>query len=135
MTKKNETFATWDLPRRDTPQLLVSRYRVYSDARNYVMVEAENAMEALKLSGQKQAQRIERDILFFNNVLNPGTFDAEQVEEVPQAVVPQPVIEEPVPLVTAASEPALLPVDEPLAPVVASDVPLSDEEVNKLLLG
>lgn len=86
-----------------------STYRVYSDASNFKLVEAENAAAALKASGMAEARRIERFTPTMQSVL-----DARIFSEV------------------AAKPPEAKPADAP-APTEQKPEPLSSEDVSQLL--
>ncbi|MDE3059743.1 MAG: hypothetical protein KGJ06_01880 [Pseudomonadota bacterium] len=100
-------FEQLPIPRRE---LAVSgnRYRVYKDAKDFMLVEALNALEAFKSSGLPQAYRIERDGIYLQNVLDLKTL-------APLAAAPADAA---VPVAEAAAAPA---------------AELSGDDVNKLL--
>jgi len=128
MKDKKEPFESLTLPHREVPQLTLSRYRVYKNAKDYVLVEAGNAMEALKTSGLAQATLIERDIFFSNNVLSVQTLEEKSPAASPPAAEP-----------AAAAAPVPEPKQADAAPAQTSpavaETPLSNDEVNKLLQG
>jgi hypothetical protein len=47
-------------------------YRVYKDCKDFVMVPAASALEAIKSSGCEQIYRVERESMDNNYVLAPG---------------------------------------------------------------
>src|SRR5690349_19824728 len=63
-------FEALSLPQKQLPQSIAGRYRVYSDAANFVTVEAANAHEALKASGMQKACRIERDTALLSGIVD-----------------------------------------------------------------
>ena len=122
-----EAFETLPIPRKDLPQL-GTRYRVYKDPENFILVEAASALEALKACGMEPVHRIERDTIHLNNVLN-----VQALAEAPAAAAP-PTAETPAATATpppTAETPAAAP--PPAATPPADAAPLSPEDVNKLL--
>jgi hypothetical protein len=123
-TKSEEIFQPVTLPRKEMSSGIQDYYRVYSEAGKYVLVAAQSARDAFKASGMATALRIERDALFFQNVMKK---DASPVAgEAVAADVPVAVVD----IVDAAPAEA-----EKAIPAPPSDAPLSDEEVSKLLEG
>lgn len=108
-------FESLKLPHRDVPPSSQVKYRVYSDAKNFVTVEAENAKTALNKSGITEAFRIERDTIMLKTILH----------QLPVAVPPP-----------QAAPVAATPVETPAPAQVASELPeavLSPDDVSKLL--
>ncbi len=66
--RPNKAFELLAIPKRNLPQLGV-RYRVYSTATQYQVVDAPTAMEALKTLGIQSAYKITRDAPLWGNVL------------------------------------------------------------------
>ena len=58
--QNRKPFEAIGLPRRDVAEP-GCRYRVYSNADEFVLVEAQTAMEALAMAGRATAYRIMRD--------------------------------------------------------------------------
>lgn len=112
----NEPFESLSLPRKDLPQQMVSRYRVYKDPENYDIIEAISALDALKASGKEEVYKVERDTLKLYNVLDRQT--------IINSMDPTPAGD--APAVAAA----------PAAPVLpTNETPLSSDQVDKLLNG
>lgn len=124
-----EMFQSLSLPHKDLPEAAGSRYRVYSDAKNFVVVEADNAQDALAASGLAKAHRILRESLFRDNVLTialAAKAEAAPKEEHATEVPAESAKPEESAAPPAAAEPAAA--SEP-------EAPLSNEDVNKLLEG
>lgn len=134
MTQMNTNlFEALLIPRRELPQF-GARYRVYKDAGNFILVEADSALEALKAYGVGQVHRIERDAIYLNNVLAPQALANVPALSVAEAA-PLPPAAEPPAAAPPAAEIAAIASAEPAAatPPAAADAPLSPEDVNKLL--
>ena len=69
MKNSAEIFRPLVHPKRDVPKSSLPKYRVYSDAKHFVMVEAENAKVALATSGVKDALRIECDNILLQDIV------------------------------------------------------------------
>ena len=117
-------FEGLSLPRKELPVASKSRYRVYKNSKDFVLIEAENAKAALHTSGLKDATRIERENIYLTNILTVALtgIDSDAPKE---QVTEQPTIPEAAPPTesAAATEP----------PKTGEAAPLSSEEVNKLL--
>ena len=109
-----EMFRPLVLPHRGVPKSALPKYRVYSDANNFVTLEAENAQVALAQSGIKDPLRIEQDNILLQNII---IFSVAETPANTQelAAPPMPTVEE--------------------APVEKTETasPLSNDEVNELL--
>ncbi len=127
---------------KDVLDRQVSKYRVYTDHKNYIIVEADNAQSAFEKCGVINPQRLLKDDLFLDNVVSleshllvpmaATTVDKkEEMAAVPleQAVVAAAAV--------AASSNDVPAVDAPEADVPADmpvpDGALSSDDVNKLL--
>lgn len=131
-----DMFRNLTLPRKEASSFSSSRYRVYKTAKEFVVVEAENAKAALAASGLTQARRIERENIYLNNVLtlSPAAPQMDKPEKTQAAeapaATPEPAeVQEATPPAAEAQETAAA------APPAAAQAPLSNEEVNKLLQG
>jgi len=112
MTTKNkaELFQLLDLPRREVESLSARLYRVYSDHKNFVVVEAESAQTALEKSAVKNPQRITPNFIASKNILD---FTGAKP--------------------TASAEPAPALIAQPEETPALPEVPLSGDDVEKLL--
>lgn len=111
-----EMFQTLKIPRREVLGASLLKYRVFSDATHFVLVEADNAQTALSKSGISNAFRIEQETILLKNIINLDEMKAEQ----PATPVPQ------------ESAPAeIKPAEEP--PTPAPPTALSPDDVDKLL--
>lgn len=132
--KPVEPFVEWEIPRREMPHLLAGHYRVYKDEKNYATVKAESALEALQITGMKQAYRIEREALYTNNVLSLSALQqsAEIAETIAAASAAALAA---VTATDAATEttPAVAEVVVPPAAVPPASGPLSSDQVDQLM--
>ena len=69
LMEHNKPFEQLAIPRKDL-RSLASRYRVYTNPREFSVVEAHTALEALEVSGVKGAYKIVKDDPMGNNMLN-----------------------------------------------------------------
>jgi hypothetical protein len=70
-TTSHSIFESLPLPRKDVPQAEISNYRVYSDSKNFVMITALSALEALQSSAISSPYKIQRDSLDLTKVFDP----------------------------------------------------------------
>lgn len=117
MTRAAEPFETLPMPRKDIPQPASGSYRVYKNAKEFVVVEAGSALEALQVSGVQTPHKIERDSIDYIRVLSPSAWDSFG----PQTAAP----------VAEAKETVLI--ESPAAPAAVPETSLSNDDVNKLL--
>jgi hypothetical protein len=64
-------FEQLPLARANMPVSLVGQYRIYTDHKNFTMVEAESAVGALEASGLQKAFKIEREALHKVSLIAP----------------------------------------------------------------
>jgi hypothetical protein len=107
-------FTPLDLPKKGVSPT-ESRYRVYKDAKEFSVVDAPSALQALQASGLKTAYRIERDSIFAGNLVD--------LKKLPDAPPP-----------AAAAAPAAPAAPEEAKPA-EPDKGLSGAEVDQLLKG
>ena len=112
-------------------------YRVYKDAGNYITVEADSALEALKRCGLQNVYRIERDAIYLTNVLNVGALlsNPPPAAAVVAAEAPAAAPAAPTPPTAEAQASSAPAAEAPVADAPAADVPLSTSDVDKLLQG
>ena len=108
-------FTPLDLPKKGVAPA-DGRYRVYKDAKEFTVVEAPSALQALQASGLKTAFRIERDGALASNLID--------LKKLPEAPAAKPA---------EAAKPAA-PAAEEVKPG-ETDKALSGEQVDKLLQG
>lgn len=60
-TTAAENFQPLELTQKTLDSGTLPKYRVFSDTKNFVLIEANNAKEALQLSGIADVYRIEYD--------------------------------------------------------------------------
>jgi len=69
MTQIEQPFEELIIPRRDMFNIAETRYRVYFDAKNYKLIEAVSALDALRSSGISKAYKIERHNPMGDNII------------------------------------------------------------------
>lgn len=111
---ESQQFEALPLPHKNFPQAGMGTYRVYSDDKNFVMVSAMNAIEALAASKMEQVIRIQRDSLDLTTVFSPKDWTKDAGS-----------------LSNAAPEAEMEKKD--LQPINTVEVPLSNDDVENLL--
>ncbi|MDX2113709.1 MAG: hypothetical protein SFW63_08275 [Alphaproteobacteria bacterium] len=118
------------MPRKNVPQLFGGSYRVYRSSRDFVVVEADSALEALERSGLHSAVKIERESMDNISVLSAAAWRTG-VFSAPPAQTPAPTDAAPAAASAQEAKDTIL-LDVPqTAP--AADQPLSNDDVEKLL--
>ena len=132
----SHTFEPLTIPRKEVP-LTTNRYRIYKDAKDFIVQEAASALEALQKSGLQQALRIERDNLFGTNII-----DLEKIAIAPPALSQAaaaapaaPEADKPAEAREAAKAEAPREAVKETSKEVPQETPLSTEDVDKLLNG
>ena len=72
MATVDAPFEQLPLARTSIPAALIGLYRIYTDNKNFKLVQADSAVNALELSGLLQAFKIEREALHKNTLLTPN---------------------------------------------------------------
>lgn len=126
MTRPAEPFETLPMTRKDIPQPAAGSYRVYKSAKDFVVVEASSALEALQVSDVKAPYKIERESIDYISVLAPSAWGNRTVQAAPEAT----------PEVAAEAKETVF-IGEPAAAAKPAEAdaaaPLSNEDVSKLL--
>lgn len=150
--KNTEQFEELFIPRRELHISDSMIYRVYRDNRNFELIEAPSVIEALSKSKIRNAYKVERhdpmadNVIHLKQVLGGDIQDEEPivkpVEKIAEAakVLPQEKITEPEPVSNEAVAVAAEVEKEQAEPVETAaktdgDVPLSNDEVDRLLNG
>lgn len=81
-------FEQLPLARAEFPSMPAGQYRVYSDQKNFKLVQAISAVGALEASGWPKAFKIEREDMHKNALLTPN-FGTQEPKE-PLADSPAP---------------------------------------------
>ncbi len=130
MTNNTEPFEELFIPRRETQGDSATRYRVYTDAKNYKLVEAVSALDAITNSGVARAYKIERHNPMGENIIHINISKNQPIQRAEaKAIVAEaaPIAEEIAPPETSAE------------PSIQADTPpaaaLSNDDVEKLLNG
>jgi hypothetical protein len=78
----SKPFEPLVIPRKEVPKS-GSRYRVYRDSRNYTVVAANSAAEALEQYGDKNVHKLVRETLSTSCLLDisPDTADKSAISE------------------------------------------------------
>jgi hypothetical protein len=69
MSNPTKPFEPLIFPRKET-SVTAGRYRVYSDPKNFVLVEAKSALEAFESSANPKAYKIVREDLLSSNLID-----------------------------------------------------------------
>ena len=151
MKNTTESFEELIIPRKDLHISDAMLYRVYSDRKNFELIEAVSALDAIGQSKIKDVYRVERHDPMANNVIHlrqvlgglphvENNIPENKIVETPVAqevvVEPSAPVSEPI----AKVEPENIPVaatPEPQPEVSASEAgaALSNDEVDRLLNG
>lgn len=117
-----DMFEDIEFPHRSIPGLNASRYRVYSDHKTFVVVEADTILQALQKAAVPNPVRVRRENIYLQNVLDlpPAADDTEHKEFIPAVIEPLMVAEKPF-----APKQAVTPFE--------AAEPLSSEQVDQLL--
>lgn len=83
--KETSAFEQLPLARADFPTLPIGQYRVYTDQKNFKLVQAISAVEALETSGFTQAFKIEREAMHKTALLAPNFHAPSEVPAAPPA--------------------------------------------------
>ena len=146
MKNTTESFEELIIPRKDLHISDAMIYRVYSDKKNFELVEAVSALDAMSQSKIKNIYKIERHDPMANNVIHLrqvlGGFppveniisENKVAEELEQVTLPQSEAA-PAIVIEAENVPIAEPEPEPEVSVPVADVALSNDEVEKLLNG
>jgi hypothetical protein len=119
-----ENFQNLDIPKKDIPDGSKIFYRVYKDAVEFVVIEAENAQAAIQASTIENPLKVQRHAPARSNVVDFLTTRAAEQATPAGDNPPQEAAAEPAAAAaTATAEP----------PAASNDAALSNEEVEKLL--
>ncbi len=124
--KEPIVFEQLALPRKEVPQFMGSHYRVYSDAENFIVIEAPNALEAMKISGMQKAFRIQRDIIMLHRIVDVSSMSNIMATHTDSQ-------EEPIPAIQKPDLVELKPEVQDAAAVDMESMPLASSEVEQLL--
>lgn len=67
-----ENFEQLPLAKAEIPVALEGQYRVYTDHKNFKLVQAISAVNAMEVSGLSQVFKIEREALYKNTLIKPN---------------------------------------------------------------
>lgn len=70
MNHSEQNFEELIIPRKDLQDIAVSRYKVYKDVKDYILVEASSALDALKKSGINSVYKVQRYDPMDENVIH-----------------------------------------------------------------
>ncbi|MDX1974413.1 MAG: hypothetical protein SFT92_01930 [Rickettsiales bacterium] len=94
MAKKDETFSELPFKRKALIPEHKSGYRIYRGVKDYVVVQAATAKEALELSGITDAYKIERHDMSSKSVVDESIFGQEAAPKAADATAQAAPIEE-----------------------------------------
>lgn len=141
--KQNEgPFEELIIPRREMQVSTASIYRVYGDHKNFQLVEAGSALEAMSIIGNKNVYKIKRHDPLGDNVIQLNQ-SIRPVTTQNQNVLQNIVVENEAPGTIAPVQAEAAENSEPSADQIAaasqaaasSDAPLSNDDIDKLLNG
>jgi|NOAtaT_6_FD_contig_21_4899243_length_623_multi_6_in_0_out_0_1 hypothetical protein len=124
-------FEALPMPRKNVPQLFGGSYRVYRSSRDYVVVEAGSALEALERSGLSMAHKIERESMDNISVLSAAAWRTGELSPRPH-LQPEAAQSAPVPAVNEDPKETVM-LEVAAADAAPAEQPLSNDDVEKLL--
>lgn len=68
-------FEQLPMPRREVPQLVVCKYRIYTDAATFTIVEAATALQAMEVAGVKNAYKVLREDPMAANLIDNSALE------------------------------------------------------------
>jgi hypothetical protein len=87
MTTIEAPFEQLPLARTSIPAALIGLYRIYTDNKNFKLVQADSAVTALETSGLLEAFKIEREAIHKNTLIAPN-FAQAAVAVTSDSIVP-----------------------------------------------
>lgn len=72
MEPVSQDFEQLPLARTSFPAALVGQYRIYSDHKNFTLVQADSAVNALESCGLTSVFKIEREAAYKNALIAPN---------------------------------------------------------------
>ncbi len=141
--ENKEPFEELFIPRKDLQLSSAMVYRVYRDRKNFELVEAASALDAMAACKNKKIYKIQRhdplgfNVIHLNQVLNQdfiGSMEPESADNYSEDQPPQKP-EEPVAAAPVQAAPEPPPAPPPAAEPAAESRALSNEEIDKLLNG
>lgn len=148
MKNTTEPFEELLIPRKDLHISAAMIYRVYSDKKNFELIEAVSALDAMAQSKIKNVYKVERHDPMASNVIHLrqvlGGFPSAE-NNIPESKVEIPVaqevaVETPEPVSVLSVEPENIvatstPEPQPEISAPVADAALSNDEVDRLLNG
>jgi hypothetical protein len=142
MKQTTEPFEELLIPRKDLPVSSAIIYRVYSDHKNFELIEAASALDALAGSKIRNVYKVRRhdplgdNVIQLNRIISDVSADSSSVKVEVSEVAASPQQEvipsvEVAPLVVEAVESVV----ETSTPVSTEPAALSNDEIDKLLNG
>jgi hypothetical protein len=135
MKQNEEPFEELIIPRRDMQISTTTIYRVYSDHKNFQLVEAGSALEALSLMGNKNVYKIKRHDPLGDNVIQLNQALHPTLNQNQSVVVENSVTETVAPAQAPSPEPTQEQVADASQAAAAAETPLSNDDIDKLLNG
>ncbi len=140
MKQITEPFEELIIPRRELQASAAMIYRVYSDYKNFELVEAASALEALSSSKNRNVYKIQRhdplgdNVIHLSQVMNKVSTENIVVENNFETIAhSQGQGSEPV--MKSAPEEIVTPEVASAAPASTEAAPLSNDDIDKLLNG
>lgn len=133
MKQNEEPFEELIIPRRDMQISAATVYRIYSDYKNFQLVEAGSALEAISMCGNQNVYKIKRhdplgdNVIHLNQAVRP-IITQNQIITVDNAVAEKAVQEQ-------AENTEVSEEQTAVASQAAAEAPLSNDDIDKLLNG
>ncbi|MEK6745992.1 MAG: hypothetical protein AABY33_03060 [Pseudomonadota bacterium] len=133
MKQNEEPFEELIIPRRDMQISAATVYRIYSDYKNFQLVEAGSALEAIAMCGNQNVYKIKRhdplgdNVIHLNQAVLP-IITQNQIIAVDN-VVTEKAMQEPAENTEVSEE------QTAAASQAAAETPLSNDDIDKLLNG
>jgi len=119
----NDAFTPMQLPRRDMPELEICHYRIYKSAKEYVIVEAASAVEAMRVAGIGRPYRVLREVALHKTLLASRWIGIQPAEDETRRVF----VDTPLKFEESAKAQKALPAPK-AAPAKAQAPAVADEE-------
>ena len=133
-SQTSQIFSSFQLPRKEMHDLDITRYRVYSTRREYMLIVADSAAEAMQRARMVSPFKVVREFPLYCTLLSPDWIGlvedeaADVVKSSASSAAPELPAE-----ISVAPEPDTMAQEQPAAAEPAAK--LSQDEINKLLEG
>mgnify|MGYP003392965386 CR=1 FL=1 len=135
MKQSEEPFEELIIPRREMQISTATIYRIYSDYKNFQLVEAGSALEAIAMMGNKNVYKIKRHDPLGDNVIHLNQAVRPIAVQNHNIAVDNMVVENTIPVQEAAAITEVSEEQTAAASQAAAETPLSNDDIDKLLNG